>query len=124
MTRKPSPPQRQTSPKPQAQLIHQQWQGPLPSPVALEQFNQIVPGGAERIFKMVEEEQAHRIKHEQTKLEASAGDFKRGSWMGWTLALTCVGGAIYTAYIGAHPTVSVALVSVPIMGVVLKFLKR
>jgi uncharacterized membrane protein len=102
----------------------QQWQGPLPPPAALQQFDQIVPHGAERIFAMVEQEQAQRIKFDAEKLAASTADFRRGSWMGFVLALACVAGAVFTAYIGAHSTVSVALVSVPIMGAVVKFLRK
>ena len=123
MAKKPLPPQRQNN-APQLVQHTQQWQGPLPPPAALEQFDRIVPNGAERIFAMVEQEQAHRIKYEAGKLAASTSDFRRGSWMGFSLAVLCVVGATVTAYIGAHAAVSVALVGVPIMGVVVKFLKK
>lgn len=43
---------------------YSQWIGPLPSPDALERFNQVIPGGAERIFQMAEEEGKHRRKME------------------------------------------------------------
>jgi uncharacterized membrane protein len=102
----------------------QQWQGPLPPPAALQQFDHIVPNGAERIFAMVEQEQAHRLKYEADRLSAATSDYRRGSWMGFVLGILCVAGAIYTAYIGAHPTVSIALVSLPIMAAVRGFLNR
>lgn len=70
---------------------------------------------------MVEQEQAHRIEHDKQKLTASVGDFKRGHWMGYTLGVLCVAGSIYTAVIGAHPTVSIALVSLPIMAAIRGF---
>jgi uncharacterized membrane protein len=102
----------------------QQWQGPLPPPGALRQFDEIIPGGAQRIFEMVEREQAHRIQHEQQKLSATVGDFRRGQWMGYTLGIVCVAASAYTAYIGAHPTVSIALVSLPIMAAIRGFLNK
>ena len=126
MARKPNPPPTAHKPAPgsQTSVSMQQWQGPLPPPAALAQFNQIIPNGAERIITMVEQEQAHRIAHEQTKLTASVGDFRRGHWLGAALGLVSVAGAVFTAYIGAHPTVSIALVSLPIMAAVRGFLKR
>lgn len=49
------------------QTIHlqqQHYSGPLPHPEALERYNQIVPGAAERIIKMAEKEMDHRHKNE------------------------------------------------------------
>ena len=40
----------------------QLYSGPLPQPEALEKYNQIVPGAAERILKMAEKEMEQRHK--------------------------------------------------------------
>jgi uncharacterized membrane protein len=113
------------SPKPQPQLqqrqneiISQQWSGPLPPPAALDQFNQIIPGGAERILAMVEQEQTHRITHNTQALLAQINDTKRGQILGSLISLLAVGGSIFSVYIGAHPTVSIALVSIPVVAMV------
>lgn len=124
MAKKPTPPAARPAQSNHVSVTTQQWQGPLPPPAALAQFDQIVPGGAERIFKMVEQEQAHRIDHEKTELVASIRDFRAGQIMGFVLGMACLAGAVYTAVIGAHPTVSVALVSLPIMAAIKTFLKR
>lgn len=102
----------------------QQWQGPLPPPGALAQFDQIIPNGAQRIMAMVEQEQAHRIEHEKIELAASVSDFRRGHWLGAALGIASIAGAVLTAYIGAHPTVSIALVSLPIMAAIRGFLHK
>lgn len=101
------------------------WSGPLPPPAALEQFNSIIDNGAERIFKMAEAEQAARLareaeaaQYEITKLDAIRRDSRRGQWLGFTIALAAVIAASATAYFGAHPAVSIALVGVPILGIV------
>lgn len=101
------------------------WSGPLPPPAALEQFDTIIENGAERIFKMAEAEQAARlareaeaIQYEITKFEAIRQDNRRGQWLGFAIALTAVIAASATAYFGAHPSVSIALVGVPILGIV------
>lgn len=106
----PKPAQQQ----PSAVVSTQQWSGPLPPPAALEQFNQIIPNGAERIIRMVEQEQAHRIQYDDSALKATIRDTQRGHWIGGIISLAAIGGSIFTAYIHAHPAVSVALVSVPI----------
>src|SRR5688572_27589297 len=99
-------------------VTSQQWTGPLPPPGALDQFNQIIPNGAERIMRMVEQEQAHRIKHDESTLEAAVRDKKRGHWIGGAISLAAIIGAVYTAYIGAHPSVSAALVGVPLFAAI------
>ena len=73
---------------------------------------------------MVEQEQEHRIRHETTTLNATANDFRRGHWLGVITALCCIAGAVFTAYIGAHWSVSVALVSLPITALVGKLFSR
>ena len=104
-------------------IISQQWSGPLPPPAALAQFNSIIPNGAERIIAMVEQEQAHRIDYEKTVLQATIYDTKRGHWMGWTISIVSLALASLSAYLGAHPTVSIALVSIPVLGMVQSILK-
>jgi uncharacterized membrane protein len=102
----------------------QQWSGPLPPPGALEQFNQIIPNGAERIMRMVELEQEHRIKYEDDGLKATIRDTKRGHWLGGAISIVAVCASAFTAYIGAHPTVSIALVGVPLASIINAILKN
>lgn len=105
-------------------LASAQWSGPLPPPAALEHFNSIIPNGADRIMTLVEKEQEHRIAHETTALRAQITDFRTGMVLGAILALLCIVGAVYCAFIGAHPMVSIALVSLPIMVLIGKFLAK
>lgn len=48
------------------------YSGPLPPPSFLNQFEQIVPGSAERIIQYSEREQAHRHKIEDLQTETIA----------------------------------------------------
>jgi uncharacterized membrane protein len=107
------------------QVTESHWYGPLPPPAALQQFDAVVPDGAERIFKMAELEQAHRIELEKASLEldiesqkSQSSAFRRGHYLGAIISGLSVFAAAYTAHIGAHWAVSVALVGVPLMGVV------
>jgi uncharacterized membrane protein len=108
----------------QNQVLSQQWSGPLPPPAALDQFNQIIPNGAERIMAMVEREQEHRIQAEAEILHATIKDTARGHWIGSIIAVVSIAGAIWTAYIGAHPSVSIALVGLPLVAIVQSVLRH
>lgn len=99
-------------------VVSQQWSGPLPPPAAMEHFNRIIPNGAERIMRMVELEQEHRINYDKQIVAAMIRDTKRTHRIGGSISVVCVVGCLASIYLGAHPGVSIALVSVPIMSVV------
>ena len=42
------------------------WAGPIPPPEALQKYEDLVPGAANRILKMAEGQTAHRIQIEKT----------------------------------------------------------
>lgn len=96
----------------------QQWTGPLPPPAALEQFNGIIPNGAERIMRMVEEEQAHRIAHENTRQDAEIKANRRGHWMGSGITVLAIAAAAVGGYLGVHPAICVAIVGLPIATII------
>lgn len=122
-TKQPPAKQTHNTERSQSQVIAQQWSGPLPPPAALEHFNQIIPNGAERIMAMVEREQAHRLVEENAILNATIRDTARGHWIGLVIAALSIGGTVFTAYIGAHPGVSVALVGLPLVAIIQSVLK-
>jgi len=90
------------------------WQGPLPPPQTLQKFDAIVPGSAERIIRMAEQEQAHRHRMEESVVRAH----RRGQWMGFCVALVALSGAIVAIVRGAHWSVPVALAGPPIAVIV------
>lgn len=104
-------------------VLSSNWSGPLPPPGALQQFDAIIPNGAERIMTMVEQEQQHRIAMDKTAIKAEIWDTIGGKVLGAVMTLASVAGAIYTAQIGAHWAVSVAIVGVPITALIGKFIK-
>ena len=79
----------------QAQLtrvvVGAEWQGPLPPPDALALYDEIVPGGADRLFAMAERGHQHYIDQERGQMELERGtlqsvntaivnDASRGKW--------------------------------------------
>jgi len=92
---------------PIASIIAAHWSGPLPPPAELERIDQIIPGGADRLLRMAEKEQIHRIE-----------DAKRGQYLGWSLAAGAVVAAAVVSLCHGPWQVSVALVGIPVLGAV------
>jgi uncharacterized membrane protein len=126
--RKPKQPANKNNPverlDQQSIVSSQQWSGPLPPPAALEHFNHIIPNGAERIVGMVEREQEHRMECEKMGLKAAIRDGWRGHILGGVTVIAAIAGAVFTSYIGAHPSVSVALVGLPVATIIVAFVRR
>lgn len=113
----PQPPQHQ------AEIVSHKWSGPLPPPAALAQFDAIIPGGADRILKMAEREQTHRIECEATGLGATIREARRGQYLGGIISIIGVGGATLAAYSGSSWQVIAALLGVPLLGMVVALIR-
>jgi uncharacterized membrane protein len=98
--------------------LNMTWSGPLPPPGALQQFNDIIPDGADRIMRMVEAEQAHRIGHEAERLGVMARDTRRGHWIGGIISVSSIGGAVACVALHAPAAVSIAMVGIPVLGMI------
>ncbi len=75
-----------------------QMSGPLPPPELLTKYNDAVPGAADRIITMAEEQQRHTHKMQEIDLTEAAADLKRGKHIGVVvvaLAFIVCGYAIY-----------------------------
>lgn len=68
--------------------------GPLPPPEILEKYNQVMPGLAERIISMAEQQGKHRQGLERTVVESNAFVQKVGPFLGFVVAMTAVIGGI------------------------------
>ncbi len=69
----------------------------------LLQYNEAIPGGAERILAMAERQSAHREDMETTVVTANVQSQARGSWFGFIIAMTAILGGIYLIKIGQSP---------------------
>jgi len=61
----------------------------------MEKYNQIVPGLAERIIGMAEQQSKHRQGLEKTVVESNAFVQKAGPFLGFIVVMTAVGGGIF-----------------------------
>lgn len=74
--------------------------GPIPPPAHLEQYERILPGAAERILKMAEEQSAHRRSLEKQVIGSGVKRAHLGLWFGLCVGLAGFVVVGYCAYLG------------------------
>lgn len=96
------------------------FQGPIPPPSILNEYNIIVPDAAERIIQMAEKDQKHVHEMEKAALEGQKSVESRGQ----NYAITAVGMALgvvaYMSYL-EHPKEAAALGTAVIVGLAIAF---
>lgn len=99
---KKAPPQPNNGNHTHISVQSHKWEAPLPPPAVLDEFNAVVPNGAERIVRAWEEESEHRrgIEKKEQRL------YYRDAFVGKLFALIFVLAALavsgFAAYIGAE----------------------
>lgn len=71
------------------------YSGPIPHPILLKEFNEVIPDGANRIMVMAETQAEHRQKLESKMIEANNRDSLLGVIFGGSIGLLAVGGSIF-----------------------------
>lgn len=71
--------------------------GPIPPPEALARYEEIQSGAADRIIKMAEKQQDHRMSLEKKAIGGQIEQSKRGQIFGFIAILLCIGVAIFFA---------------------------
>ena len=69
-----------------------QFVGPLPPPDTLKQYDDALPGGAERIMALAERQSAHRQDLEKKVVDSNCKNERLGTILGFILAMTALGG--------------------------------
>jgi uncharacterized membrane protein len=79
--------------------IAEHFEGPIPHPVIIGEYEKILSGAADRIIAMAEINQQHQIKY----IEKNQADFNRYSFVGlcfaFVLTFLSIGGSILLYYI-------------------------
>lgn len=77
--------------------ISQTFEGPLPPPSFLKQYEDALPGAADRILVLAESQTSHRIDLEKRLVEAEIDDGKKnrderrlGQWLGFAICLVAI----------------------------------
>mgnify|MGYP001591579865 CR=1 FL=1 len=74
--------------------------GPLPPPNVLEQYDRIVPGAADRIIKMAEQQSQHRRELERKVIDSDVQNSKLGLIFGFIIGLVLISGGIFLIWKG------------------------
>ena len=74
--------------------------GPLPPSAMFREYDEAMPGSANRLLELTENQQAHRHNWELTALHASISHTKRGQWFGFIVSMVALVAAIVLALMG------------------------
>jgi uncharacterized membrane protein len=74
--------------------------GPLPPPEVLREYEETLPGSAERIISMAERQARHRQELEKVAVKAGARDSLLGLIFGLIIGLAAILGGVFIAYSG------------------------
>lgn len=126
--------------QPQQAIIERReaYQGLIPPPVILQQFDELRPGTADRIIQWAEDEQHHRrtlereaqaanIAAQQRQLSIAESQHRAvfrsdmlGQILGFVVCGACIAGSIWLAVQG-HSGVAIALAAIPTAAVIQAF---
>lgn len=93
------------------------WAGALPRPEDFAKYAEVVPDAPERILRMAENEQEHRISLERQIVPANVRAGARGQWLGAIISVVALVLAVLASWLGAPWQVSTALVGIPVLSV-------
>lgn len=94
--------------------------GPLPSPRILREYNEILPGAAERTFVMSEKEQTHRHEMDNKIVNGTQKQTTRGQWIGASLVIVLAAIAFVLGMTG-HDWLAGAIFTTTIISVAIVF---
>lgn len=108
--KKPRPPAKRSPPQnnpPTGNHTHisvqsHKWEAPLPPPAVLDEFNHVVPNGAERIVRAWELESEHRRQIEHTEQKSFYRDRMTGKIFALIFVIAALGVTAWCALVGAE----------------------
>ena len=81
--------------------VYQEFAGPIPPPDRMEQYEKTLPGSADRILKMAENQSEHRQSLEKQRLSFSNREVHLGQIFGFLIGAIAIVTGGYTALNGA-----------------------
>lgn len=94
------------------------YSGPIPPPEALARYEEIQPGAADRILKMAEKQQEHRMALETKAIGGQVDQSKRGQIFGFILVFVCIAVAVFFAIYFGMTSFAVTFLCVTMVSVV------
>lgn len=103
--------------------VSEQFSGPMPHPRHLREYDEVLPGAAERILSMAESNLQHNISMDQSMVNAEVADRKLGMWLGAGLFGLLIVGAFGTLFVTSNPVVPGLFLGTAAIGGVVAFIK-
>ena len=97
--------------------VSAQFSGPLPPPAMLHQYEEMLPGTANRIITMAENQSKHRLELENSVVAGEITRSQQGMWCGAIVAVLALGGGILLAALD-KPIAGGICAGVPLLGIV------
>lgn len=98
------------------------FQGPIAHPKHLRQYEDILPGSADRIIRMAESQLEHSQKMQERVLDAEIYDHKSGRLYGFLALTALIVGGVVTGALGME-ALSLAFLGAGALGVVGSFIR-
>jgi uncharacterized membrane protein len=96
-------------------LTEKSHSGPIPDPESLSQYNSIITNGADRIMKMAENQQIHRIDIEKKAIKSQTSQSNKGQWMGFIIAIICLIGGVFLS-VNGYKDIGLTLLGTTVLG--------
>lgn len=106
--------------QPGVTIQEHQYSGPVPPPEILSGFEQIVPGAAERILAMAEENGKHQREMEKAAITLASDTVRRGQTYGLIIGILAFITCIVALWFGSEGT-AMTIGGVTIVGLVTVF---
>ena len=101
-------------------MVSASWEGPLPPPNALQQYEEIVPGAAARILDMAERQSNHRIQLEKTVIVGDSRRSNMGLIFAFLLSAAIIGVGAYLI-MNDHDWAGASLIGLDLVGLATVF---
>jgi len=92
--------------------MNSQYEGPLPPPSVLAEFDRVVPGFAERLITAFELQAAHRREMETAMVSSWVKFTQRGQTIGAVIVLLLIAAALFSGLVGQTATSIAFVVSI------------
>lgn len=96
------------------------YSGPLPPAEELKRYDVVLPGAADRILTMAENQSKHRINLESAVIPSQLKESERGQWLAFSVAILCIAATTAVTF-GGYPTVGCVLGGTTVVGLVTVF---
>lgn len=77
-----------------AEVVQSEFSGPIPPPSIIKGYEEVLPGSADRIIKMAENQSSHRQAMESKMVKTEARDSLLGEIFAFILGMSCIIAAI------------------------------